>query len=101
MAHRLVVFIALWLQTGCMQNDLSFRDKLIHQVENNAQLHGIPAQAVLVNDNGDITFKYAFEASKSRDDSTLNEHSVFPIFSVSKLFATVLVFQLVEKNSSH
>ncbi|MDK1285667.1 serine hydrolase domain-containing protein [Pseudoalteromonas umbrosa] len=97
MVYRLSCFIIFLMLVGCAQTDLSLQDKLIQQVHNNALHHGIPSQAVLISNNGNIQFNYALDTSQQKKDIKLNEHSMFPIFSVSKLFANVLVYQLVEQ----
>nr|WP_247687351.1 serine hydrolase domain-containing protein [Pseudoalteromonas luteoviolacea] len=93
----LIGLIAFWTVIGCSQTVNGLQQKLEQQVVNNAAVHGIPAQAVLVNKNGKVIFKFATNSPSSRLPQTLDEHSVFPIFSVSKLFANVLVYQLLER----
>ncbi|ESP90469.1 serine hydrolase domain-containing protein [Pseudoalteromonas luteoviolacea] len=89
--------IVLWTVIGCTQTVDGLQQQLEQQVVDNAAAHGIPAQAALVNKNGKVIFKFATNSPSSSLPQALDEHSVFPIFSVSKLFANVLVYQLLEK----
>jgi D-alanyl-D-alanine carboxypeptidase len=63
----------------------------------NAKNHGIPAQAVLVLHNREVLFREAAGTAAIGGATPVTPKSVFPIFSVSKLFASTLAMQLAEE----
>lgn len=63
----------------------------------NAQKHGIPAQAALVLHNSEILFRDAAGTTVLGGATPVTPKSVFPIFSVSKLFASTIAMQLDEE----
>lgn len=60
---------------------------LARKMETNAQRYGIASQAVLVARNGEVVY---------RNIAGARRNELFPVYSVSKLLASVLVMQLVE-----
>lgn len=67
------------------------------QLRTNAQSHGIPAQAVLVIHNGEVLYRNAIGTTAIEGGTPVTPKTVFPIFSVSKLFASTITMQLVEE----
>lgn len=72
------------------------RDRIDSQIEANAELHGIPAQAVLVMRNGEVLYRNQTGLADLESGRAVGPDDVYPVYSVSKLFASILVFQLVD-----
>jgi len=66
-------------------------------VDSNATAHGIPAQAVLVMRSGHVVYQHYTGMLTVGGRATVGPDTAFPIFSVSKLFAAVLLYQEVER----
>lgn len=62
----------------------------------NGTAHGIPAQAVMVMRNGKIVYQGATGTRSTTTGGNVDADTVFPIFSVGKLFVATLVFEQVE-----
>ncbi|MEQ4576822.1 MAG: serine hydrolase domain-containing protein [Gammaproteobacteria bacterium] len=77
----------------------SLADQLTRQIETNRQRYGIAGQAVLVAHNDQVLFRGVdgYADLDTRQPVTLD--SIFPLFSLSKLFTSTLVMQLVEQGS--
>jgi len=67
------------------------------RLQDNARKHGIPAQAVLVLHNGRVVYRNATGTTALGGVTPATPKTVFPIFSVSKLFASVIAMQLAEE----
>jgi D-alanyl-D-alanine carboxypeptidase len=66
-------------------------------IADNATMHGIPAQAVVVLHKRDLVHRQYTGTSRVGGGFSIDEKSVFPVFSISKLFASLLLLQLVEE----
>ncbi|WP_462163454.1 serine hydrolase domain-containing protein [Pseudoalteromonas xiamenensis] len=97
---RTISLIALFLlcMLGCARQSDNRQASLILQLQNNAKAHGLLAQAVLVKHNNNLLFAHAMGYTDISRAKPVTKDSIFPIFSVSKLFASTLLFQLVEQN---
>ncbi|HSI48745.1 MAG TPA: serine hydrolase domain-containing protein [Ideonella sp.] len=65
-------------------------------VKNDAAAHGIPAQAVVVLQDGETVYRQYLGTTAINDGFPVNEETVFPVFSAAKLFAATLLLQLVD-----
>lgn len=70
---------------------------LARQMDVNGQRYGIPGQALLVAHNGRVLFRGAVGEVDVRTHERLTPDFVFPVYSLSKLFVSTLVMQLVEQ----
>jgi len=97
---RTITFSALFFLCllGCAKQPDSLSGSLTLQMQTNAEAHGLLAQAVLVKHNNQLLFAHAMGETDISRANTVTKDSIFPIFSVSKLFASTLLFQLVEQN---
>jgi D-alanyl-D-alanine carboxypeptidase len=66
-------------------------------VKNNAAKHGIPAQAVVVLHNGEAIYRKHYGTASVDGGFPVDEETIFPVYSVSKLFAATLLLQLAEE----
>lgn len=73
------------------------RSALDTQLRNNAELHSIPAQAVMVLHNGSVLYRNATGTTTMGSGVPVTAKSIFPIYSMSKLFASTLAMQLAEE----
>ncbi|WCE05968.1 serine hydrolase domain-containing protein [Pseudoxanthomonas sp. JBR18] len=69
---------------------------LARQMELNRERYGIPGQALLVAHNGRVLFRGVDGEADLRTHERLTTDFVFPGYSLSKLFVSALVMQLVE-----
>ena len=70
----------------------------IHNIiKKNATKYGIPAQAVVVLHNSEAIQRHYLGTTAVDGGSPVNAETVFPVFSVSKLFAATLLLQLAEE----
>jgi D-alanyl-D-alanine carboxypeptidase len=77
--------------TGTLQQALD------RKLAENAEEHGIAAQSVLVLRNGKTIYRGSHGLADRERKIPVRPDHLFPVFSVSKLFASVLIMQLVER----
>lgn len=70
---------------------------LSKQLEINRDRYGIAGQALLVLHNGQVIFRGADGAANVTTQERVTTEHVFPVYSLSKLFVSALVMQLVEQ----
>lgn len=88
----------LSLCTACTQKSTIDNCAAIDaQLFANAQKHGIPGQAVLVLHNNDILYRNAIGATATEDGVLVTPKTVFPVYSITKLFTITLAMQLQEE----
>lgn len=88
----------LFLCTACTQTStIDDRAAIDAQLLANAQKHGIPGQAVLVLHNSDILYRNAIGTTATEDGLLVTPKTVFPVYSITKLFAITLAMQLQEE----
>jgi CubicO group peptidase (beta-lactamase class C family) len=94
---RLILLcILLWLPfSGAAADEPS--DRLTQQMTLNQQRYGIAGQAVQVLHNGRLLFRGSLGQADLETGRHVARDSVFPVYSLSKLFASTLVMQLVEQ----
>lgn len=88
-----IAMISMLLACAPHQSPKATLDAII---DANAREHGIPAQSVAITHNGQPYYQRQTGTLHSGDDTPVDEQTVFPVFSVSKVLATVLLFQQVE-----
>jgi CubicO group peptidase (beta-lactamase class C family) len=67
------------------------------QMQINRQRYGIAGQAVLVMHNDDVLFRGANGDADLDTKERMTTDDVFPVYSLSKLFVSTLIMQLVEQ----
>jgi CubicO group peptidase (beta-lactamase class C family) len=72
-------------------------DRLSRQMTINAQRYGIAGQAVLVSHNGKRLFRSVDGLADRTTRERVTEDDIFPVYSLSKLFVSTLILQLVEQ----
>lgn len=70
---------------------------LDRQLALNADQYGVVGQAVLVLRDGDVVFRGSHGVLDRESKQPVRPDQLFPVFSVAKLFTSVLVYQLVER----
>ncbi|KKO48358.1 penicillin-binding protein [Arsukibacterium sp. MJ3] len=95
------VFALLYLLSLCtactQQSTIDNSDAIDAQLVENAQKHGIPGQAVLVLHNSDILYRNAIGVTAIEDGVLVTPKTVFPVYSITKLFTITLAMQLQEE----
>ncbi|MAD77445.1 MAG: penicillin-binding protein [Rheinheimera sp.] len=95
------VFASLCLFFACAANgqtsNVDVHTAVDAQLRINQQTHGIPGQAVLVLHNSEILYRNAIGVTALENGTPVTPETVFPVYSVSKLFAITLAMQLQEE----
>jgi len=94
--NALVVITFTVLLYGCNLHRADLSQSLTEQLKTNAKEHGIPAQALMIKHNQKLLYSQAYGVSDIHTEKPVSKQDVFPVYSVSKLFASTLVMQLVE-----
>ncbi|MCF2859984.1 beta-lactamase family protein [Pseudoalteromonas sp. SMS1] len=97
---RIIVQSLLCLITlsGCGFGDArSDSEKLTDLLAQHAEQHNIPAQGLLVLHQDKEVFKAVYSSELFQAEHQLTKDSLFPIYSISKLFASVLILQFAEE----
>ncbi len=61
------------------------------------KLHGIPGLALGVIKNGEVMYQGYFGKASLEENKQVDEHTLFRMFSATKLITSIGVFQLIEK----
>ncbi|GAA0360336.1 hypothetical protein GCM10009092_25690 [Bowmanella denitrificans] len=94
----LVLLYLLSLCTACTQSSTFDSHAAIDaQLLANAQKHEIPGQAVLVLHNSDILYRNAMGTTATEDGVLVTPKTVFPVYSITKLFTITLAMKLQEE----
>jgi CubicO group peptidase (beta-lactamase class C family) len=70
---------------------------LDRQLAINAEQHGVVGQAVLVLRDEEVVFRGSHGVVDRETGQPMRPDQLFPVFSVSKLFTSILVYELVER----
>lgn len=73
------------------------RAQIDAQLQANASLHGIPAQSVLVMRNGEVIYRNQTGLADIETQRAVRPEDVFAVYSVSKLFVSTLILELVDQ----
>jgi CubicO group peptidase (beta-lactamase class C family) len=73
------------------------RDQADQQLALNAQRHGVAGQAVLILHDGKPVYRGSQGLADRETGRPVRPDDVFPVYSVAKLFASILVMQAVER----
>lgn len=82
--------------TGCSRTPTELTANITSQLKENAQAHGIPGQAVLIMHNQEVVYRNSLGISDIENAVPVNNKSIFPIYSVTKLFVSTLIMKLYE-----
>jgi CubicO group peptidase (beta-lactamase class C family) len=93
----LLTLLGFAIAAGAQSAPIDMHTAVDAQVRANAQNHGIPAQAVLVLHNGKVLYRNTTGTTAMGIASPVTPKTVFPVFSVSKLFANTIALELVEE----
>lgn len=92
----ILIFIAL---ISCnTEDDKQFHDKFSHDLETLQSYFQIPGMAVLVKQGQEIIYEDYKGFANLEQQQPVDANTLFPIASVSKIFAASILFQLVEEN---
>ncbi len=93
----LICAVLIGMATACAaQEGPPSRAELDAIVAANGREHGLPAQAVVVTHNGRTIYEGYAGTRRIDGGGAVTSDTVFGVFSVSKLFASVLLYQEVE-----
>jgi D-alanyl-D-alanine carboxypeptidase len=102
MTLRFVFLLGLWIGLAACRTRTepvtgTLQAALDRQLAVNAERHGIPGQAVLIVRNGEVLYRGSHGLADRETGQPVRPEDIFPVFSVSKLFASILIMQLVER----
>jgi len=95
-ASKPVIVFILFILVGCSYNKSEIENIISKQLEENKNDHGIPAQALMIMHNQEVIYNRILGISDIRNSKRVDDETIFPIYSVTKLFASTLVMQLLE-----
>jgi len=73
------------------------KEKIETYLKEQIQVHEIPGLAVAVVKNNKVIYKGYFGVENFDNKSSINEQTLFPVYSISKLISATAIFQLVER----
>jgi D-alanyl-D-alanine carboxypeptidase len=96
---RIAAGLCLLFVTACAApaETRDLRAALDAQLAQNAEAHGIPAQAVLVLRNGDTLYRGQTGFADVETQRAVRADDVYAVYSVSKLFVSTLILELVDQ----
>lgn len=102
----IVLVISTLLVVSCKEIKNDKIPTTSNQLKNNintylkeqAQVHEIPGLAVAVVKNNEVIYKGYFGKENLENNSPVNDQTLFPVYSISKLIASTAIFQLIEQN---
>ena len=96
---RIAAGLCLLFVTACAApaETRDLRAALDAQLAENAEAHGIPAQAVLVLRNGDTLYRGQTGFADVETQRAVRADDVYAVYSVSKLFVSTLILELVDQ----
>jgi CubicO group peptidase (beta-lactamase class C family) len=100
MTFRLVLRLGLLIGVaacGARTDAGTLQSAIDRQLSVNAQKYGIAGQAVLILHDGKPIYRGSQGLARREANVPVHPDDIFPAFSLSKLFASVLVMQLVER----
>jgi D-alanyl-D-alanine carboxypeptidase len=103
MLKRVAVLIFLLLancssaEAGRKSASADLRPRLDAQLEANGRQYGIPAQSVLIMHNGKVLYRKQTGLADVESNRPVRANDIYGAYSVSKLFLSTLVFELVDE----
>lgn len=93
----LLLAAAVWLPSSAACSDDALAGALTRQLESNRARYGIAGQALLVARDGKVLFRGVDGEADIATHAPVTPDHAFAGYSLAKLFASVLVMQLVEQ----
>ena len=95
--YRSLIVLFLWLPFAAAAAPDEPADRISRQMELNGQRYGIAGQAVQVTHNGRLLFRGVAGQADVETGRRVALDDIFPVYSLSKLFVSTLIMQLVEQ----
>ncbi|HYD86533.1 MAG TPA: serine hydrolase domain-containing protein [Vitreimonas sp.] len=97
---RIASVFCVLLLTACSSatSSADLRPSIDAKLAADAQRYGIPAQSVLVMRNGEVLYRTQRGLADTATGRAVAADDVYAVYSVSKLFASILILQLVDQN---
>jgi len=101
----LVFTLSIILVSSCISNTNdeteSYSNQLKEEIESylkeQIDVHEIPGLSVAVVKNNDLIYKGHFGVENLENKALVNDLTMFPVYSISKLISATAIFQLVER----
>lgn len=93
----LLTFVSLWTSSSLGQNLTPIQSLLDEQLQKNADRYGVVGQSVLILKNHQLLYRGVHGHANIELAVELTEEHLFPSYSVTKLFTSILMMQLVER----
>jgi len=99
----LLAVLSIILISSCKNNQTStasnqLKEEVNTYLKEQIQVHLIPGLAVAIVKNNEVVYKGYFGVENFENQSPINDQTLFPVYSISKLIASTAVFQLVEQH---
>ncbi|MCU7555965.1 beta-lactamase family protein [Alteromonas sp. ASW11-19] len=91
-----IILISIFL-AGCSTSTTELSETINEQLKVNSEKHGIPAQALMIMHNQAVMFRNNLGINDVNSAKPISNEAVFPIYSITKLFASTIVMQLHEE----
>lgn len=97
-AFLLSLFFLVSCQNNSPQKEVKDkRQEIENYLEKQMQLHSIPGLALAVIQNGKVSYEGYFGKADIANDLAVNKHTLFPLYSITKLATAIAIHQLVEQ----
>ncbi|MCR9227387.1 MAG: serine hydrolase [Flavobacteriaceae bacterium] len=97
----LLILLPLLLSSSCSNPKKNISSELKHEIDTylarTMELHDIPGLALAVIEDHKVVYKNYFGKSSIENNNPVNEHTLFRVFSTTKLITATGVFQLIEE----
>lgn len=97
-----LLLVFLFIFNSCKQEKNVSKNETVNKFDTYIQglmeVHEIPGMAIAIIKDGEILHKGSYGWTSLAKDKAINEHTIFRLYSLSKLNTTVAIFKLIEEN---
>ena len=96
----IVFLLSLILICSCEKdsNEKELKKEIEYYLKEQMQIQEIPGLALGVIKNGKVVYEGYFGQSDLESNISVNENTLFPVYSITKLIVSTGIFQLIEQN---
>jgi CubicO group peptidase (beta-lactamase class C family) len=103
MKKSILIIIFICQTTLCFSQKVTnsknnLKQKIDNYVKETIEFNEIPGSAIAVIKNGKVIYEKNYGKSSIEENTSINENSIFRLYSTTKLISAVAVFQLIEKD---
>ncbi|RBW57125.1 serine hydrolase [Tenacibaculum sp. E3R01] len=92
------ILLSIFLNISC-QNTIQEKKnlKIDSFIKEQIKVHEIPGLALAVIKNGELMYEGYFGKANLKNNSKVDKHTIFPLYSITKLTVSTALYQLVEQ----